>query len=171
MIRNCASSGKLGQMRIQQMAFMLVAVFFFFILVGLFFVGWQYKSVYENYQNLQKQQAISSLKVISDMAELNCEDSRELCVDEDKLEIMSKKDYSEIWPVASIKVIKLNSNSSQLKLCPGAGCNYYNVYSSGQKNIQEFATYVNVCRKDKVNYYQFEKCEMGKLLAGVKINE
>lgn len=49
------SKPKRSQMKIQQMAFMIVAVLFFFILVGLFFLGWQYKSVRGNFAQLQKE--------------------------------------------------------------------------------------------------------------------
>ena len=36
-----------AQMKIQQMAFMIMAVFFFFVLVGLFFLGIQFRGVGE----------------------------------------------------------------------------------------------------------------------------
>jgi hypothetical protein len=164
---NFAVFGKTGQMRIQQMAFMIVAVVFFFILVGLFFLGWQYKSIAKDYNELQKEQAISSLKVISAMPELNCDDSRELCVDSDKLEVLSKtKGYEDLWPVASIKVIKVYPAFNKTIKCPSNNCNYYEVYNSGQKNAKEFSTYVSICKKES---YQFEKCEIGKLILGVKL--
>ena len=47
-----------AQMKIQQMAVMIVAVFFFFILVGLFFLGIVFKDVKGGAGQLQKEQAI-----------------------------------------------------------------------------------------------------------------
>ena len=44
-------------MQIQQMAFMIVAVFFFFILVGLFFLAIQFKGIKSSAAQLQKEQA------------------------------------------------------------------------------------------------------------------
>lgn len=162
---------KKAQMRIQQMAFMIIAVFFFFVLVGLFFIGWSYKDIKSNYEELQKEQALSSLKVISNMGELNCEENTELCLDEDKLVVMSRKDYSDIWPVASIRVYQLYPKINKTVLCPAPNCNYYQVYDSKQKNLKEFSTYVSICRRDTQNSYQYEKCNIGKLIVGVKLND
>ncbi len=85
-------SSKKAQFKIQQMAFMLIAVFLFFILVGLGFVGYQVKSVRGNYDQLQKDQAISSLQVLTDLPEFSC---GYLCLDEEKLTVMSRglEDY------------------------------------------------------------------------------
>lgn len=162
---------KKGQLRIQQMAFMIVAVVFFFVLVGLFFLGYQSKNITENFADLQKEQAIGSLKVIAGMTELNCDDSKELCLDNDKLLIMSKesKKYSDIWPVASVKVIKVYPAFEKRVNCPGIDCNYYNVYDSGQKNVKEYSTYVSICQKREDNSYIYDKCEVGKLILGVKL--
>lgn len=162
--------GKKGQMKIQQMAFMLVAVFLFFALVGLFFFGWQYSELKKSYAESQKEQAITSLKVIAGMAELNCDDSRELCLDEDKIQALSEsKTYDKIWPVASIKVIKVYPAPEKTIKCPAPNCSYYNVYDSGQKNVEGFSTFVNICKKIKDEAGRYEKCEIGKLILGQKI--
>lgn len=152
------------------MAFMIVGVMFFFVLVGLFFLGWQYKSLRSGYEDLQQEQTLSSMKSIAGMAELNCEDSREFCLDEDKLNVMMKqKNYSDIWPVVSVEVIKIPANRKVN--CPGVGCNYYKIYDSGQKNVKKYSTYVSLCKKLKENSYIYEKCEIAKLYAGVKLIE
>jgi hypothetical protein len=160
---------KKAQTRIQQMAFMIVGLLFFFILVALFFLAWQYKSLRSGYELSQKDQAISSLKVISGMVELNCDSSREFCMDEDKLEIMSKKDYSQIWPVASIRVLKVYPAFTRIIKCPAQGCNEYVIYDSGQSGTKEFSTYVSICKNLKENTFPYERCEIGKLLVGVKL--
>ena len=101
---------RIGQMKIQQMAFMIMAVFLFFILVGLFFIGIQFKDVRGSAAQLQKEQAISSLRVIADMPELSYDSSETMTVDEDKLAIMSgnfSSSYDVFWPVASIGVYKV----------------------------------------------------------------
>jgi len=161
---------KRGQWKIQQMAFMIVAVFLFFILVGLFFLTWQYKDIKASYSELQKESAISSLAVISDMVELNCDSKESFCLDLDKVEVMQNFDYSEFWPVESVKVYKIYSgeveNTKQIK-CPATNCNYYEVYNSGDSD-KEYSTYVSLCKKLKQAGRVYEKCEIGKLVAGVK---
>ena len=52
---------KTAQMKIQQMAFMILAVFFFFVLVGLFFLGLEFRDIKKNSEQLKNEQAISSL--------------------------------------------------------------------------------------------------------------
>lgn len=163
-----------GQMKIQQMAFMIVAVFFFFILVGLFFLGIQFKDVKSGVAQLQKEQAISSLRVITDMPELNYDSSDSITIDEDKLKIMSGNfglNYDLFWPVASVEVYKIYPAFDEVKKCPGLGCNYYEVYNNGQKNIQTYSTYVSICKKTKEHSSVYDRCEIGKLVVGVKIYE
>jgi len=160
---------KKSQMKIQQMAFMIIAVFFFFILVGLFFIGWQYKDVMSSYEKLQKEQAISSMAVISDMAELNCGSQESYCLDEDKLIVMGRKNFQAIWPVESVEVYKIYPEFSEEIACPSIDCNYWKVYDSGRKNTEKHSTFVSICRKIKEKDFIYEKCEIGKLLVGVRL--
>lgn len=155
-----------GQFRIQQMAFMLVAVFFFFILVGLFFLGYQSKSIKGDAQQLQQEKAVSSLQVLIDMPELTC---GPLCIDTDKAEVMSSEfNYGEIMPVASIEIYNVYPAFTQQIKCPAPDCNYYDIYESRQGNITKYSTFVSLCQRVKENDYIYNKCWIGKLLVGVK---
>ncbi|MBT7102227.1 hypothetical protein HN935_01825 [archaeon] len=165
---------KIGQMKIQQMAFMIMAVFLFFILVGLFFIGIQFKDVRGTAAQLQKDQAISSLRVIADMPELNYDSSETMTVDEDKLVVMSSNfsgAYNVFWPVASVGVYKIYPAFDSVKKCPGLGCNFYDIYDSGQSNVKTYSTYVSICKRVREEGSAFDRCEVGKLVVGVKINE
>lgn len=162
-----------GQMKIQQMAFMIVAVFFFFILVGLFFLGIQFKDIKSGAAQLQKEQAISSLGVIVDMPELNYDSRESMTVDEDKLKIMSGDfgmDYDLFWPVASIEVYKIYPAFDEVKECPGVGCNYYKIYDNGQRDVKTYSAYVSICKKVKESgFAYYDKCSIGKIVVGTKI--
>ena len=157
-------------MEIQQMAFMILAVFLFFILVGLFFLGIQFRDIKKNVAQLQTEQAISSLKVIADMPELSYNSRESLSLDEDKLTIMSGtlgSHYSEFWPVASVKVYKIYPKFNELVKCPALDCNYFEVYDNGQESVKTYSTYVSVCKKIKETGYVYDRCEVGKLVVGV----
>jgi len=160
-----------AQLKIQQMAFMIVAVFFFFLLIGMAYLSYQFASVKTKYADLQKEEAIRSLETLTNMPELSCSESF-LCIDEDKLYALSVKGgYDELWPVASIKVYKIYPSfkgSTQVK-CPDANCNYYLVYDSGQKSVEEYASFVSLCKKVREGGYTYNKCEIGKLAVGVKL--
>ena len=163
-----------GQMKIMQMAFMIVAVFFFFVLVGLFFLSIQFKDVKGSAAQLQREQAISSLRVIADMPELSYDSSEAITLDEDKLRIMTGgfgDVYEEFWPVASVAAYKLWPVASELKPCPGVDCNYYELYDNGQSNIRTYSTYVSICKKVKESGFVYDKCEVGKLEVGVIIRD
>ena len=167
-------SDKTGQMKIQQMAFMIVAVFIFFVLVGLFVLNVGFGNIKKGAEELQREQAISSLQVISDMPELNCGSSESLCLDKDKLRVMSGeigKGYEGFWPVASVKAYVIYPTSEVAVKCPATNCNYYEVFDNGQKNSNEYSTYVSICERIREQGGVYNKCEIGKLVVGVILND
>jgi len=163
-----------GQMKIMQMSFMIIGVFFFFVLVGLFVLGIAFGDVRSGAEELARAQAISSIGVIAGMSELNYDADDTMSVDEDKLKIMSggfSNNYEDFWPVASIEVYKVYNVSREIVECPSVGCNYYSVYSSGQRNIEKVSSYVSICKRVKEFGSVHNKCEVGKILVGVEIRE
>ena len=125
----------------------------------------------ESAQQLQKEQVLSSLEVIADMPELNYESGASMTLDEDKLRIMSgnfSEAYGDFWPVASIKVYKVYPRPDNFVKCPALDCNYFEIYDDGQKSVQEYSTYVSICKKVRESGYTYDKCEAGKLVLGVK---
>ena len=163
---------KKGQMKIQQMAFMLVAVFIFFIMVGLFFLNITLRDVGSDAANLERESAIESIETIANMPELNCDSKKSLCLDKDKLKILSqsnKSSYNEFWPVASIEVFTVYPKVQNLIDCPGLNCNYYNIHESNQEESNKFGTYVSICEKVRENGFVYDRCEIGKLVVGVRI--
>ena len=150
------------------MAFMIVAVFFFFALVGLAWIGFSYRSAIGSAETLEKEQALKSLQSLIEMPELTCGYQ---CLDEDKLyALASAKDY-DFFPVASIKVYKLYPIQAEKISCPTPGCNYYDIYNSGQTRIKEYATFVSICKMVREGGYAYRKCEIGKMAVGVKLKE
>lgn len=162
---------KKADMKIQQMTFMILFVFIFFSVAGLFFVSIQSARMTQAYNLLQKETAISSIQTIANMPELNCEPSRSFCVDEDKLMVFAGRSgsYGDFWPVASIKVRKAYPKSTKDIKCPAANCTYYEIYNSQQKNIQEYGIFVSICKKLREGGVIQEECEIGRLDVGVKI--
>jgi hypothetical protein len=166
--------GSGGQMKIQQMAFMIVAVFFFFILVGLFFLNVSFKGIKLSAAELQKEQAISSLGVLSDMPELGCGSRESFCLDRDKLRVLSGglgNFYEGLWPVASVEVNIIYPGSGNIVKCPAANCNSFKIYDNGQRNQKKYSTFVSICERVREKGVAYDRCEIGKLIVGVKINE
>ena len=163
-----------GQMKIQQMAFMVMALFFFFVLVGLFVLGFSLKNIDKTALELERGEALGSLKTISSMSELSCGSRRSFCIDEDRAIVMSRSSfrekYSDFWPVSSIKVYRVYPKSRPVK-CPAANCNYYEIFDNGQKNKREYSTFVLLCKMKSSGRYVYEDCSIGKLVVGVRSNE
>jgi len=163
-----------AQMKIQQMAFMVIALFFFFALVGIFVLGFSFNSLNKKALAFEKEETISSIDVIASMPELSCSSKESFCIDEDKLKVMTlqkKEDYKDFWPVSSIKVYKVFPKQSSVIKCPAQDCNYSEVYSNDQKNTREYSSFISLCKTLKQNNYAYKRCEIAKLVLGVKSNE
>lgn len=173
-------SGKEGQMKIMQMSFMIIGVFFFFVLVGLFFLTIMFKDVRGGAEELARAQAISSIEIVAGMPELNYDARDSMTIDEDKLRVMSSRDdsgdpsggfgvvYEEFWPVASLEIYKVYPMFDSIVECPASDCNYYNIYDSGQRDVEKFSSYVSICKRVREFGSVYDRCEIGKIVVGVK---
>ncbi len=160
-----------GQMKIMQMSFMIIGVFLFFILVGLFFFRITLKDVRSGADSLAKEEAISSIMVIADMPELNYGSRESMVIDEDKLRVLAggfSEKYGGFWPIASLEVYKVYPSFDSVIECPSSGCNYYNIYDSGQSDVEKFSSYVSICKRVKEFGKVYDSCSIGKLVIGVK---
>jgi hypothetical protein len=164
---------KKGDLQIQQMAFMLLFVFIFFAMAGLFFVMFYSKDLKSNYQSSQIDLAISSLETIANMPELNCDSQKSFCLDEDKLLVFASNSqrYAEFWPVSYIKVRKLYPTSSEQIRCPNTNCTYYEVYDSKPTEIIGRDTFVSICKRVAKPQGVSTECTIGKLEVGVKLRK
>ena len=164
-----------GQFKIQQMAFMIVFVFIFFVLVGLFFLQMNISNIRSSAAQLEREQTVMALLSWAELPELSCSDHRSGCVDEDKLLALSEQNinrlYLSFWPVASIRVYKINTNLTEEVRCPASNCNYYNVFDSGQQQMQSQGTYVSLCRTSRRDNQVYRDCEMAILSIGQRIRD
>ena len=156
-----------GQMKIQEMAFMLLAVVILFALAGMFFLAILYNDLINSANSLEKEKAISTAVNLANTPEFSCGET--LCIDEDKLLVMqNRKDYDEFWPVASLVVTKISNDKEKIECNEKnyPNCNYFKVYDKGITNVEGVETFVSLCRKDKINEYIYNKCELGRVLVG-----
>ena len=163
---------KFADIKIMQMTFMILFVFIFFTFAGLFFLSIQSGKIAEDFNNLQRESAISSVETIANMPELNCDSSRTMCLDEDKVITFTtiSKSYKNFWPVASIKVRKVFPMNVKNIRCPAANCSYYEVYNSNQTDVIEYGSFVSICKAVRNEGVVQEICELGRLDVGVKVS-
>ena len=167
---------KKAQLKIQEMAFMLVAVFFFFILVGLFAVSIYYTNLYQEATRIAEQRTLTSITNLADSPEFNCGSFKSNCVDADKvISLMRNEDYKKFWPFSSLKIVRavaFDKSYDEMIECNFANypdCELLIVYDKNVKNERELSNFVALCRKEFENTYSYERCEMAKLVAGTEI--
>lgn len=167
---------KKAQLKIQEMAFMLLAVFLFFTLVGLFVLSIVYSNLKDSATEIAEERTLSSLISLADSPELSCVASKTNCIDGDKLiSLVGKKSYENFWPYSSLKVIKLTGfekNENQLVECNLANypnCDLFVVYDKKVSNERAISSFVALCRKEFENGYTYDKCEIAKIVAGTEL--
>ena len=154
------------------MAFLILAILIFFVLVFISFTNYRLGSLVRSAQQLETDSTISSLYVLVNSPELSCDfsDDSSWCIDEDKVSVLSSKMngvYNDYWPVSSLEVLKIYPvNSLGLVKCPAVDCNYYSLFDNQQEDSQKYSVYVNLCRQE--SGYK-ESCSLAKLIAGVDL--
>lgn len=174
-IMNIVNYGKMknkrSQMKIQQMAFMLMALTLFFVLIGLIFMAVQLSGVRESATNLEKENAEKLIMKIANSPEFSCGESfgtaKIDCVDFDKIMVFRDmiSDYSRFWGVADIEIVKLYPEASQTTCSYGTypDCKTTRIYSENVPKKPPISNFVSLCRKDVVNEEVFEVCELAKI--------
>lgn len=160
-----------GQLKIQEMAFMLMAVVIFFIIAGLFFLAIKSRELYREANLIEKEKAISMIAKLADSAEFTC--GKPLCIDADKLiVIQDREDYDEFWQLSSLEVVKIFPKQELVKCNKNnyPACNLFKIYDKNV-NQEKVSTFVSLCRKEKQDSYFYEKCEIGKIIAGFEVKE
>lgn len=158
-----------AQMKIQQMAFFLVAVFLFFILAGLFWLSLRYAGLHEEATRLEEEKAITSVLKLAETAEFSCSEAgqiRERCIDADKILVLGtiSKSYGNFWPVKSIYVYKLDSDTEKrCNLANYPNCNVFEIYGGEGEEIG-VSSFVALCRKKQGDTGVYDKCELAKLV-------
>lgn len=161
---------KKGQLKIQQMAFMLIAITLFFALVGLlvltFFTGNLKKIATESEEN----NAIKLVEKLADSPEFSCGNAfsaKSYCIDEDKAMILKdNKKYENFWQIAEIEIIKVYPKENVECIEENyPNCGKITIFSKETNKISK-SSFVTLCRKEKDAQTEmtYDKCEMAKLL-------
>lgn len=157
------------------MAFMLVAIILFFVLVGLFAASIIYKNLSDSATQIEEKRTLSAISNLAGTAEFVCTENRPNCIDEDKLmSLIGKRSYESYWQFTSLKIIKysaFNKKESEFVECNiqnYPNCDVFKIYDKKNSNENVIHSFVALCR---VEYEQnpYEKCEIAQLWAGSEI--
>ena len=163
---------KKAQMKIQQMAFMIIAVMVFFGLVGLVIIAVVFSGYKDKATDLAQENAMLLVSKISNSPEFSCGyafgESKGSCIDSDKAIVLKDniEKYKKFWGVSSIKIRKIYPKKDGKDVECELGttypdCNLIEVLSGTGIATQNF---VSLCRKEFDGSRTYNKCELAKIL-------
>lgn len=160
-----------AQMKIQQMSFLLLAVFIFFVLVGMLILSISLSGLKDASTKLQAENARLLVTKLANSPEFSCglafgTSEKTNCIDVDKIMILKENinKYSEFWGVTSIEIRKIYPQNKNIT-CTSA--NYPNcdvIKLKGTSKGYGIANFVAWCRKEKYNEEVQDKCELAKMI-------
>lgn len=170
-------TNKRGQMKIQQMIFMILTVFILFVLVGLFFLSISLSNLKKTATNLQETNAMLLVSNLANSPELSCGNafgsSLTSCVDFDKaMALQSNPDYSDFWGVAKIEIRKIYPEEGDIA-CDTSNypnCSIIWVLDNNISSTPAVSNFVSLCRIETDQKIVYTKCELALLLVS-SINE
>lgn len=163
---------KRAQLKIQQMIFMLIAVVFLFILVGLFFLSIRLYNVKQVASSLEEQNALLLVSKLANSPEFSCGNafgsSRTSCIDFDKLMALKEHadEYSNFWGVAKIEVRKVYPDEGNI-ICDETNypnCGIVQILDKSVNTSPAESNFVSLCRKELTSSMIYDKCELAILM-------
>jgi len=159
-------------MKIMEMSFMILALVLFFVIVALFFLASFTSNLKEQVNLLNQQGTINTLAALSGTPEFTCGESN--CVDLDKIiklkDMVANGEYKNFWNIGSLKIMRVYPSISGEKECTGNNYNDCNTITikpkeAGDEEVLDW-TFVSICRKESMDSAPYNKCEIGRIVAG-----
>ena len=169
---SCLMKNKKAQVKIQQTAFMLLAITIFFVLVGIFVLVFKVGSIRETATILEQDNAMLLVSRLANSPEFSCGNafgtSKVDCVDFDKAMALkeSSSKYSDFWGVSNIEIIKIYPVTDSKIECDSftyPDCNIIQI-KSGELTGYSVSNFVSLCRKESFEGIPYNKCELAKLI-------
>ena len=158
-------------MKIQQMAFMLLAVTLFFVFVGLFIFMIAYSGLKDSASTLEEKNALLLVTKLANSPEFSCGGSfgneKTNCIDADKVMALktNSNKYSNFWGVDSIEIRKIYPVAYGVRvectLTNYPQCDIIKILDNGISS--EFSNFVSLCRKENIEGKVHDKCEIAKI--------
>jgi len=123
-----------GQLRIQEMAFVLLAVVLLGFIAFIFYAKFQSEGIRSSSEQIKERDALSLRDKIAALPEIKC--SEKLCIDRDKAVML--KDYNlkgMFQGLTEAKIVELYPSNETIVL-----------YSGGKGNVT-YSTFVNLCEQ------------------------
>jgi len=164
---------KQGQMKIQQMAFMLMAITLFFVLVGMLVLVIKFSGLKDSAQMLENKNAMLLATKIANSPEFSCGrafGNQINCIDVDKVMALKKNidKYDNFWGLENIKIRWIYPSDYSEIDCATTypNCGIINLMEG--EISAEYSNYVTLCRKASYQGQIYNKCELGRIMLAPK---
>ena len=165
-------TNKKGQLKIQQMIFMLLAVTLFFILVGLFFIAYKTTTLQKEVATLKKDKADGLVGRIAGNPEFTFE-GKSNAIDADKLMILQTENKyvfvengrkKTFWGVEGIIVRKIYPLGEDIECTRDnyPDCNLIKLFT--KENSAPSSSFVSWCTKKNFQGTNYDKCELAEIM-------
>lgn len=167
-MRSIVDYSKKGQFKIQQMAFVLVAMMIFFAIVALFYFTLSSNSLQQDVENLRGDEVLEVAKKVSATPEFawNIEGCVS-CIDLDKVLVLKDRiSYEGFWRRISFLQIKKVYPAEDERECTKSNypeCESVTLVDNGG-GLVSYSTFASLCRYDSER--DQNKCEIGKVIVG-----
>ena len=164
------TNNKFGQMKIQQMAFMLIAVTLFLVMAGMFILVVRFSSLQDSAELLDEKNALLLVSKIADSPEFACGNAfgepRSNCIDMDKTMALTGRlnEYSGFWGVDGIEILRVYpSGTGECTLDNYPDCEKITILEA--ENGTGVSNFVSLCRKElNEDGNVYDKCELGRVM-------
>jgi hypothetical protein len=160
---------KKGQMKIQEMAFVLIAIIIFFAMVALVYFAIRLSTMTADVTTLREESARALARKLADIPEFSWAECSG-CVDADKiLALKGKAAYKGLWDVDYLMVEKVYPNSSYIE-CTAANypnCRTITIVNATKNYGIPASAFVTLCRYE-ASEGGYVKCELGKIHVSAK---
>jgi hypothetical protein len=167
---------KRGQMKMQEMAFVLIAIVILFGLVAMIFLSIWTRHIRDSVQKGNEDKARELVMKLASTAEFSFSiRACSTCVDMDKVLVLKdfNKTYSGFWGLGYLQIERVYPKGVEGE-CNKA--NYPNCKTITLVDSKEYETpaqaYVSLCKWTEAADSGYYKCELGRIYAGeVKLND
>ncbi len=158
-----------GQLKIQEMAFVLVALMIFFAIVALFYLSIRLSQVKENVVQLREQESQEIVRKIASTPEFSSPNQCAFCIDLDKAFVLKyQQTYQKFWDLdyLSIETIYPNKKGECTK-SNYPDCRTITILNKSLYKGTPVGAFAALCKRDVNNIYVI-RCDIGKIYAGGK---
>lgn len=159
-----------AQLKIQQMAFMLIAVTLFFVLVGMFVLVIKFSGLKESATALEEKNAMLLVTKLANSPEFSCGEAfgsnRINCIDSDKIMMLRENidKYTDFWGVSNIEIRKIYLPDTET-ICNLGNYPNCNIIRMRSKDAgYDVSNFVSLCRKESFKGEIYDKCELAKIM-------